>query len=1382
MGEGSPARAARGREIIGWQWPYHISPSLPLLNRARPAVMRALSGHAAHGRPHLRPLWPRLLRLLAAAGLLFAAVACGGAATPPPVDPLQAMRDAASQSSDGEVVGRWLLGELLVPGGDPARAQRARKRLDELTPAAKGMFAALGRAIDDEGHGRFRSAASAHLDALVAARQSAHPDAPLVAWFSANHLVALRASVSGLWDKAAPIVERTIQSPGKIGWRARGELIGWWSVDAFRGDAQPSGGQPNGAQAGAPAGTGEPVKGRATPPNPLEAAADRHGCIKRARIAGPFGHQAPTDHRQHFEAERPGPWPLVFTRDPRQKDAPRVLSVDRSGCALRAAEATAGGVFYVETFVDLPAEREVIVAAQGALSLFVDDVEVLTRDTRQWGIWPRFGARLRLAAGRHRVLARISGGETSIRLLASDGTPLGIQGSDDPAPPYALTPPVRLPDPNVLEPFLASLGVPPQPGTPRPAPRDVSDPIALYLAAYLAHVEGQDDVSSVLIEPLVKDQARATGPALAMQAIFFERDPIFPETDARDLMKDARARAAAKDPELWWPRFWLALDEADKVGVPEVAPKLVELANHFREVPDIWKGLSTVYARMGWRAEHARAVKETAARFPEDIEVLQALLHLYDEQGLIAEADKVADRIRKLDPASEIDFDRAIERRDYAAAIRELKRLGARRADRRDIAFRIADLLTRAGASEESIEKLEQAVKNKPADASARLALADARFARGDKGALKRALVDAIQTGSDDGAIREALELIDGTTELSPFRRDGQKVIAEFEKSGQAMPGTAARVLDYAALWVHTDGSARMLEHEIICIQSREAIQEHAEQRVPRGLILKLRTIKRDGRVLEPEFVEGKPTVTMPHLEVGDYIETESLANLRGDGEGGLRFEGPRWFFREEKLSYWLSEFVVVSPKSRPLQIETGGVLPEPVITESGALVTRRWRVDKSPALPEEPGSAPMQEFLPNVRIGWGASLERTLAGFIDAAADETPRDPRLVRVAQTIVKDASPDAASEPGKAGHEPSTPATSAVSTPRSLDEQARRIYRWVLANVEAGREGDGRRAIIGKSGNRTEAFMYLCRLLGMKVSMGLVRDRLTAPARGPFSEAESFNALAVRLVTESGPRWMIVRDKFAPFGYLPSSLRGQPAVVLEAGAPRETTPRSGTHDGVTHEGTAELAADGSATLDIEQRYEGKLAIGLRTALETLPDARLKETIESRLLPQTLPGARLLSLEVKNLAELDAPLILAMKVKMASFARVRGGELVISPPFPMRLAALASLPTRETPLYISEQIASRSTVLLRVTLPERARPIASLAPVSLENDGRSVIVKDRVEKGVLVFERSLDIPAGRVQTDAYPDFQGFVRRADAALSRDVIVSVEPAAQIVR
>ena len=220
---------------------------------------------------------------------------------------------------------------------------------------------------------------------------------------------------------------------------------------------------------------------------------------------------------------------------------------------------------------------------------------------------------------------------------------------------------------------------------------------------------------------------------------------------------------------------------------------------------------------------------------------------------------------------------------------------------------------------------------------------------------------------------------MEGTTELEPYRIDGPKIIKAYEASGTEMEGNAARVLDYSAVWIHPDGTSRMLEHELIRIQSQEAIGKMAEQKLPNGLLLKMRVIKKDGTILEPELVSGKQTATMPHLEIGDYIETESIINQAGDGQLGQRYIGPHWFFREADIAYWRSEFVVIAPKDKPLVVETRGEVPAPSVKNDGPLVVRRWRVDQSPAAPEEPASAPIQEFLPSVRIGWGISLGRSL-------------------------------------------------------------------------------------------------------------------------------------------------------------------------------------------------------------------------------------------------------------------------------------------------------------------------------------------------------------------------------------------------------------------
>ncbi len=582
-------------------------------------------------------------------------------------------------------------------------------------------------------------------------------------------------------------------------------------------------------------------------------------------------------------------------------------------------------------------------------------------------------------------------------------------------------------------------------------------------------------------------------------------------------------------------------------------------------------------------------------------------------------------------------------------------------------------------------------------------------------------------------------------TELEPYRIDAAKIIKAYEASGAEMEGNAARVLDYSTLWVHPDGSSRMLEHELIRIQSQEAIGKMTEQKLPDGLLLKMRVIKKDGAILEPELVSGKQTATMPHLELGDYIETESITNKGGDGQLGQRYLGPHWFFREADVAYWRSEFVVIAPRDKPLTIETRGDVPAPVVKEDGPLVIRRWRVDKSPAAPEEPSSAPIQEFLPSVRVGWGITLADHLQRLVDAVSDELPRDPRIVRIAQQIVGGETREA--------------------------ERARKLYRWVLGNVEEGRESDGRRVVIGKSGNRASGFVYLCRTLGIPVETAVSKDKLNPPPLGVISEAEQFDDFVVR-VGGAKPEWLTVRDKFAPYGYLPAGLRGQPAYRLIPGTPKETTTTHGASDGIVYEGSGEIHGDGTAAIELAQTFVGQAAMGLRAGLEQLPPAQLHDAIEGKLLAQAIPGARLGKVSVENQADLDQPIVMRMSVEVSDFTRRRGSDLVLAPPFPIRISQIARLPHRQTPLLLGEPTYAR--VRLSFKLPAGAKITSRLSPVEIKNDDRKVVVHDRQEGQTLVLERTIDIPAGRIEPSGYSNLQTFARQADEATMRDIVISV--------
>lgn len=1256
---------------------------------------------------------------LAAISFVLAVGACGGR-LPVSAAPiaLSKLRDEARSSNDGEVIGRWLFDEMFAPGGTASFAEEARGRLLADETSNRGLFGSLGGALWDETHGDPKRAARGYVEALRHATTSEDPAAPLAAWLAAHHLVALRGSVGELWQANAAALEPILDAPGRMGWRALATLHEWSAAEAFdRAEV-----------------TGDAYDALVT---------KRMGCATELRIAGPFGRGTAPDRRRSFPAER-APWPPSWPEDPSRGSVPHVLETKRHRCLAASTEKTDDGVFYVETFFETPNDRELIVAVQGALAVWVDDVLVVDRDLREWGGWQRFGGAVRVAKGRHRVLARVLNDAASVRLLNLDGTAAGLDTDTRAERPYGIAPPTVLADPNPIAGLVSEVA---KGGEPE------LSPMYLALAAHAAWVDGLSDVAATLIERLVEPKDAAAG-ALLFAAQFARGDAAFPEQMRRITEKELYGRAHAADPKLWYARTWLILEDAEQRGLVEAVAPLQALAAELPMVPQLTEQLVRVYVRLGWRAERVRTAKALVERFPDHRDALALYLAALEDDGSLAEADEIAARLKRLDPDSEVDLDRALARRDYDAAIAELRRLEERRPDRKEIAARIAEVLMRSGDPSAAAAQLERALAKSPRNVEARLRLADHAYAKGDTGALRRALASALEAGAKGTEIREAIELIEGVSLLEPYRIAGRSVIREFEaweRAGKQMDGNAARVLDYAAVWVHSDGSSEMLEHTVFRMQSQEAVDREAEQNVPEGLVLNLRVIKPDGTVLEPEPVAGKPTLTMPHLEVGDYLEIEHIMALPSDGTKGKRYRGPHWFFREADKGFWRSEFVVLTPKDRPAEIEAIGDVPEPGVTERGPYVERRWRVDESPPAPVEPDAPDPREFLPSVRLGWGVSLEDTLLRYVDAANDEAPIDPRLVKSAREIV-------------------------AGVPESdREERARRVYKFLAETVQDGQETDGRRVLTGRSGARQAAFTYLLRLLDIDTELALVQSRIAMPPAGPMSEVESYDNVVARV--DDGSKdglWLTIRDRFAPFGYIPAELRGQPAIRLVRGTPRTQTPTDGAADGVRMEGRAFLKEDGSASVELTQSYFGRMGIGLRAVFDRVAESKRSELVETRLLANNVPGARLVELRIANQDDLAAPLVLTMKADVPELARSLGGKLLLKQLFAVNIAQIASLPQRQTPLLLGSS--SHVDVAFQVIAPTSVRLPASLPGGELRDGDRSVVVRDAVEGNAIKLLRTIDIPAGRVRPGAeYTRFVEFTRSAEQLLAREIALDGE-------
>jgi tetratricopeptide (TPR) repeat protein len=1178
------------------------------------------------------------------------------------------------------------------------------------------MWASLARALEDDASGEAGHASEASVDALVAAASNTDPVAPLVAWVAVRHLQDLRASVSDLYDRHRRVLDALIERPAHLGWRAVAELEEWRAADGYARSGQTD--------------------------DAYDAAiVEQTGCAGVLRLAGPFGHGAVQDRSLSFPAESPGPWPSAWPPDEVRGSIPHVLAVAQQRCLTVADEQVQDGIFYAETFFATQGERDLIIAVQGAVAIWIDDTVVLTRALEDWGSWQRFGAQVRVSAGRHRIVARVLGAMASVRILNPDGTAAGVAVDAAPNAPYSMIRPRPLADPNPIDIFTREAAV------GHDVARDA--PVESALAAYAAHSEQLDDVAATLLGPLV-DPPDAAPLALELASEFCSGDPSLSQDVRASRERALRERALAADPSLWHSRLRSVMDAAHNQGLAEAVVPLQLLAKKVPAEPQVLEQLAQVYAQLGWRSERLHALMDLTERFPDDVPALLAYLDALDDDGPPDEADRIATRVKRLDPTAEVDLDRALARHDYGPAIRELQRLAKRSPKDRQVAARMADVLARSGDTVGAAREIEAALAKQPLNANARFRVADRRLASGDSGALRRALATALQVGAPYDDLRAAIDLVEGATTLEPYRKDGLAVIREFqdwEHHGHRLDGTSARILDYGAVWVHDDGSSDMLEHEIQKIQSQEAINAESEAELPTGLILRMRVVKADGRVLEPEPVAGKATLTLPHLDIGDFVEIEHITREPSDGAKGRQYHSPHWFFREADKGYWRSEFIVVVPAGKPLVVETYGHVPGAQVTRDGPFVERRWRVDLSPPAEMEPDSPPITEFLPSVRVGWGVSLDTTLARLVDAAWDATPVDPRIREKALSMV------------------------AGIPSASVDERARHLYRWVVEHIQDGKDSDGRRVVMGGSGSRQAAFRYLLRAIGIESQLALVKNRLAAPPLGPMSEVEMYDALVMRLMTERGVRWLTVHDKFAPYGYVPAELRDQPAVVLVPEMPREVVRASGALDGVVYDGAASLREDGSAEIDLAVAFSGSRAIAWRSALDQVAPSKAVDFVERELIASFFDGGHVRDMKIEGAQLLDEPLVLHLRAVVPELAKFDRKGLSVRPPFALPLAQFAALPSRQTPLL--RRTSWHLEVRIRLTLPDSLHVLSDVLR-SRETFGDAVVVvSDTADVRSVHFDRLIDLPAGRVAPgEAYADWQRFVRRAGDLVGREVLV----------
>ncbi|HEX6240656.1 MAG TPA: hypothetical protein VFZ61_07180 [Polyangiales bacterium] len=1240
--------------------------------------------------PHL--LSPSLSTGLFRSSLALALLVCGACARPQPAKtprPIDTLRDRAANAPDSREAWHELaLAEHLFDGGEPARAREALARAKQL--GASSLSLSYIEAEEHVLEGRPAQAFDAYLRVLHDAPGAADPLASSIVESTFSALADMNDAVDDYRPRMRAALTELEPQRKQLG------LTGAHQLGMQRLAHALLGGDMERAQA----------------------AAQQAGCIQQADVAGPFGPRELLGFDQELAAEKPGALAAEYELGAnRGKQPTRKLETKRCVLALgRGAHDALPGASVVRAEVEVTQAglHALRVESPNSFVLWVDGREITRADLRKQH---PFGVRyetLTLSAGKHELKLKLATRHPNpaLSLALVPASQAEIDGT-------------RLPEP--------------------------SSPLARYLAAKLALSRGDAVSARELTRSLEQKQPSAHW--LVLEAAAAIADPLRSKEQRRDRARELLRRASSANPAAWYPIVGLSNLEAAEGRSKEAIEALRDAAKRFPEAVAIQTTLSEHLRQRGFVEEADRLVEALRARMPNACAVLGLALSSARGRGRMSEIERLIEPTLACDATSNARFGLYRAQRKYKEAAEELLRLRS-----------LADPFDSNQALESDLEQarlLGDVAREKALREQRSLVWADRPEPVLDKadlmlagGKRKEAIAYLAQAiGEQPDTLFELTrthEALGGAELFRGFRKSGSEVIKQFEAKQQAFSEPEVLVLDYTVVRVFPDGSSADLTHNIMRMQSQEAVDRHGEFQVPEGArLLSLHTVKPDGRRLEPDPIPEKTTWSLPNLSVGDYVEFETV---RGEGPsvgfpGG--YLGNRFYFKSFEVPFDHTELVVLLPAGVEPILDPRGPAPTLARSTHEGLTVLRWAEHESKPLREEPGSVAMREFVPSINLGFKASFADYVESMRDLLSDKDVYDPEAAATLAKIL--------------GDKQSAPASA----------RAAALFRFVTDQIEPTDEvfGGAAAMLSARTGSRERVLRYLLSLSGISSDLVLVRGAEADHSTAVLPDPETFGYLALRIQGESGPLWAHASARHAPFGYLPPHLRGEQALVLNERAEATSTPHS--EQGDSREVVVQINLDqaGKAKLDVRETHRGQSAVSWRNDLDEVAQADLQARFEESYASNVVPGAALKSLSIEQREDPDAPLVIAYQLEVDSLGHKVGNELRIPPLFPASLQAqFARLSQRSTTALIVP--GPKSRVHVTVDLPKGAKLGSLPKPATLGLGKARFELRSKDQGKQVELSRSVELPLARVAPADYPAFAEFCRNVDRSEASELSI----------
>ena len=908
-------------------------------------------------------------------------------------------------------------------------------------------------------------------------------------------------------------------------------------------------------------------------------------------------------------------------------------------------------------------------------------------------------------------------------------------------------------------------------------PRDLVQPLFALSSTLIARLQGDWHEGLLQTQNLLASRSFAFG--LVEAGRLLESEPTRPNNVTRDNAGGTWRRALELDPLAVRARLAIAA--------------LENLEGRQREATAAAMAAMTA-APKWWPA--ALAASEGLATEGLELQADQALnaaLKLVSSERPWAcpVIEAASRRARLRDQVSQVD---ALLARQHACDARDLG-LAARLADQGnstqaaaayDMAKRLsatpqwivqehAAAVTASGAGRQAMAMFEAQRQLWPREPAFTLRLANLQIQLGLSEAGRTTLVQAVDRFAGNSEVRQAARAMNVPLPIDSDREAGLAVIAAFLKAGHVYDAPAVFVLDRLVERIFPDGGRALLTHSIVRVQSKDALDRWGEVNVPAGAeVLTLRTVKPDLSVREPEDIFGKETVSAPELEVGDFVEWETLESIEPGAAFGGGFIGQRFYFQSSEAPLERSEYIVVAPQALPLDVDArAGVAPPTEQKLPGGLVRRRFVAERVPQVFPERAAVAALHWIPSVRLSSGVDANSWVGFVTDRLSAISRGNPAVQSVAKSVLE-----------LAGGKTASPWL-----------RAKALVSWVTTNIEAegGADDPASFAVARGRGNRLAAALALAKLLDVPAESLLVRPLGIAAFDEPLSVQESmaFSDVLLRFpglnkwnpnpaLRRSDDVFVDTRLRYAPFGYLPPGLRGA-AALHSQGAPVVKTMVQDVRQVRLH---ITVNTDGDAVVKASEHLVGAAAIDWAEALHQLgPDEdKRRRRFEEAYLAYHFPGATLEKVNFKpGAAELD----LDYQLSIERFATKSPEGLTLEPRFFLAQPGrrYATEPVRKTSLLMGPDVPLDLQATIQWPIESEISELGKVMDVSpLGPRGPRFTeerVVDKVVGSTVVLHRRNHMDIVRVSPDRYPQLSAALRQVDSAEQAPIRVRLQSGAK---